>query len=271
MEGAVGAATPEDMAPGTTSWAGSSKCWIEDVNTVVAALLAGGAGEVIVTDAHGSGASLDPAQIDPRAAIIRGVPRRFGMLEGIDGGVDAVVFLGYHGTAGSGGVLSHAFMASGIHRLLVNGEPAGEGTINAHLAGSFGVPVLLVSGDAAACEEASRYAPAAERVATKQAQARFTARLRPAAAVRQELAAGVQAAMARLADGSLAMRAADHELCADIEFSTENCALAATAIPGVEATGPRSVRYTSSNVAQWYRCLGAIWTLARSAQGGNYG
>lgn len=271
MEGAVGAATPDDVAPGTTSWAGLSKCWIEDVNTVVAALLASGAGEVIVTDAHGNGASLDPEQIDPRAAIIRGVPRRFGMLEGIDGGINAVVFLGYHGTAGSGGVLSHAFMASGIHTLRVNGELAGEGTINAHLACSFGVPVLLVSGDATACEEASRYAPQAERVLTKQAQARFTARLRPAAAVRQELAAAAQTAMARLADGSVAVQPPGQELCTDIEFSTENCALAATAIPGVQATGPRSVRYTSSNVPQWYRCLGAIWTLARSAQGAMYG
>lgn len=193
------------------------------------------------------------------------------MLEGIDSGVDAVVFLGYHGTAGSGGVLSHAFMASGIHTLRVNGQAAGEGTINAHLASAFGAPVLLVSGDEVACEEASRYAPNAERVLTKQAQSRFTARLRPAAAVRQELASAVETAMAHLAEGSLAVRASGGELCADIEFSTENCALAATAIPGVQMTGQRSVSYTSSNVPQWYRCLGAIWTLARAAQGAMYG
>jgi D-amino peptidase len=271
MEGAVGAATPDDVTPGSTSWAGLSKCWIDDVNGVVTALLDSGAGEVVVTDAHGSGASLDPAQIDPRAAIIRGAPRRFGMLEGIDGGIDAVVFLGYHGAAGSGGVLSHAFMASGIHTLRVNGQIAGEGTTNAHLARFFGVPVLLVSGDEMACEEARRYAPHAQRVMTKQAQARFTARLRPAAAVRQELAVAVQTAMRRLADGSLAVQAPDQELCAEIEFSTENCALAATAIPGVQTTGLRSVSYTSSDVPQWYRCLGAIWTLARSAQGAVYG
>lgn len=271
MEGAVGAATPDDVTPGTSSWGGLSKCWIDDVNTAVAALFASGAGDVVVTDAHGNGASLDPAQIDPRAAIIRGVPRQFGMLEGIDGGIDAVVFLGYHGTAGSGGVLSHAFMASGIHTLRVNGLPAGEGTINAHLASSFGVPILIVSGDEMACEEASRYAPQAECVVTKQAQARFTARLRPAAAVRQELAAAIETAMSRLAEGTLAVNAPDQDLCADIEFSTENCALAATAIPGVQRTGLRSVSYTSSNVPQWYRCLGAIWTLARSAQGAMYG
>lgn len=271
MEGAVGAATPDDVAPGTDTWPGLSKCWIQDVNTVVAALFTHGAGEVVVTDAHGNGASLDPGQIDPRAAIVRGVPRRFGMLEGIDGGVQAVVFLGYHGTAGSGGVLSHAFMAAGIHTLRVNGQPAGEGTVNAHLAGSFGAPVLLVSGDEVACEEASRYAPRAERVVTKQALGRFTARLRPAAEVRQDLAEAVGAAMARLGDGSLAGPAPARELCVEIEFSGENCALVATAIPGVQRTGLRSVSYTSSDVPRWYRCLGAMLTLARSAQRGRYG
>jgi D-amino peptidase len=271
MEGAVGAATPDDVAPGTDSWAGVSKCWLQDVNTVVDALLAHGASEVVVTDAHGSGSSLDPSQIDPRAGIIRGVPRRFGMLEGIDGGVAAVVFLGYHGTAGSGGVLSHAFMAAGIHTLRVNGESAGEGTVNAQLAGFFGAPVLLVSGDETACAEAGRYAPQAEQVLTKHALARFTARLRPASLVRQELAAAARKAMARLADGSLTAPAPGGELRAEIEFSGENLALAVTAIPGVIRTGLRSVSYTSADVPQWYRCLGAIWTIARSAQRGRYG
>jgi D-amino peptidase len=289
MEGAVGAATPDDVAPGTDTWAGVHTCWIQDVNTVVDALFASGADEVVVTDAHGSGSNLDPSQVDPRAALIRGVPRRFGMLEGIDGGVTAVVFLGYHGTAGSGGVLSHAYMASGIHTLRVNGESAGEGTVNAQLARHFGAPVLLVSGDETACAEAGRYAPQAEQVLTKQALARFTAKLRPSLLVRQELAAAARTAMARLADGALTAPAPiapaptapaqsgepgakpGAELCAEIEFSGENLALAVTAIPGVVRTGLRSVSYTSGDVPQWYRCLGAIWTIARSAQRGRYG
>jgi D-amino peptidase len=271
MEGAVGAATPDDVAPGTTSWPGVNRCWIQDINTVANALLQHGAGEVVVTDAHGSGSSLDPSQLDPRVAIVRGVPRTFGMLEGIDGGVQAVVFLGYHGTVGSGGVLSHAFMAAGTHTLRVNGELAGEGTINAHLASSFGAPVLLVTGDETALAEASRYAPQAEQVLTKQALGRFAARLRPAVAVRRELAEGAEKAMARLADGTLTAPGPVTELRVEIEFSAENCALAVTAIPGVQRTGLRSVSYVSSDVRQWYRCLGAIWTIARSAKRDRYG
>jgi len=131
--------------------------------------------------------------------------------------------------------------------------------------------VVLVSGDEAACAEADRYAPQAEQVVTKQALARFTARLRPAAAVRQDLAAAVERALARLAAGSLAAPAPSRELCAEIEFSGENLALAASAIPGVRRTGLRSVSYTATDAAEWYRCLGAVWTLARAAQRGPYG
>jgi D-amino peptidase len=271
MEGVTGVATPDDVAPGTASWPAASRVWIDDVNTIVGALLEHGAGEVVVTDAHGTGSSLDPGQIDPRAAIVRGVPRRFGMLEGIDGGIDAVVFLGYHGTAGSGGLLSHAFIAAGIHTLRVNGQLAGEGTINAHLAYSFGAPVLLVTGDEVACAEADRYAPCAEQVITKQALGRFTGRMRPQIAVRQELAAAAGRAMTELTSGTVTAPEPVTELVAEIEFSSENCALVATAIPGVQSTGPRSVSYAAADAAQWYRCLGAIWTLVRATRNTRYG
>ena len=273
MEGATGVATPEDVVPGTGTWAGSRDCWTEDVNAVTAALFEHGAGEVVITDAHGNGSSLDHNRIDPRATVIRGRPRRFGMLEGIDGGVHGAVFLGYHGTAGSGGVLSHAFMPAGIHSLRVNGQPAGEGTINAHLAAFFAVPVLMVSGDEAACEEAARYAPGAELVITKRALTRFTARLRPVTAVRQDLSSAAGRALQKLERGKAAAvgpAGPADELCAEIEFSSENCAQAASAIPGVQMTGSRSVRYSSADAATWYRCLGAIWTLARSALGESY-
>jgi D-amino peptidase len=273
MEGATGAAVPEDVIPGSSGWAEARNCWTQDINTVVEALFASGADEVVVTDAHANGSGLEPSKIDPRAGIIRGRPRRFGMMEGIDGQVHGTIFLGYHGTVGSHGVLGHAFMPSGIYALRVNGEPAGEGTINAHLAGWFGVPVLLVSGDEAACEEACRYAPEAPRVPTKAALARFSARQRPAGAVHRDLAEATAIALKMLADGALRKPSppAGTELSAEIEFSSENCALAATAIPGVQQTGSRSVSYTSGDVPGWYRCLGAIWTIARSARDATYG
>jgi D-amino peptidase len=271
MEGATGVARPEDVTPASPYFARARECWVADLNAVVAGLFAHGAGEVVVTDAHGNASNLEQSLIDPRAGLIRGTPRRFGMLEGIDSGVDGVVFLAYHGAPGSGGVLSHAYMAAGIHAIHVGGEPAGEGTINAHLAAAFGVPVLLVTGDRAACAEASRYAPEAELVQTKEAISRFSARLRPVEAVRRDLAAAAERAMKRLSASPPVVPDPGRELTAEIEFSSENTALVATAIPGVRSTGSRTVCFAAADVPAWYRCLGAIWTLARSSREARYG
>ncbi len=274
MEGATGAVTASDVIRGSATWAAVRESWAQDINAVTAALFEHGTDEVLITDAHADGCNLEPGLIDGRAALIRGSARRFGMLEGIDDGVQAVVFLGYHGGPGSGGVLCHAFMTSGIHSIRVNGRPAGEGTINALLAAHFCAPVVLVSGDDVACEEAARYAPDAQRVMVKRALGRYLAQLRPAAEVRQELAAAAGEAMKRLRSAPPAAEPEANpgpELCAKIEFSSEACALAVTAIPAVRQEGPRLVSYTAADVPQWYRCLGAIWTLARAAQGGTYG
>jgi D-amino peptidase len=269
MEGVAAAATSDDVTPGTPTYPATRGWWTEEIDAVSAGLFEAGADDVVVVDAHGDGCNLDPNMLDRRVRLIRGRARTFGMLEGIDSGIQAAVFLGYHGTVGSGGVLGHAFITSGMHALRVNGQPASEGTVNAKLAAHFGVPVILVSGDNVACAEAEQYAPQAERVVVKQALGRFVAASYPSAQVLRELREAAAQALQRLpVDYPTELR--EPELCAEIEFSSEACALAVTAIPGVRAIGVRTVSYTSRDAQQWYRCLGAIWTLARAAQGGTY-
>lgn len=270
MEGSASAATPADVTKGTEAWQAAKRTWIGEINAVASALLEAGAGEVVVVDAHGDGANLAADELAAGTHLIRGSSRRFGMLEGIDADVQGVVFLGYHGICGSGGVLSHAFMEAGIYQLTVTGAAAGEGTVNAYLAASFGVPVILVAGDQFACEEAERYAPAAERVAVKESLSRFTARVPPAVEVETKLAGAAQSAMRRLLAGDFSVPVVPDELAVEIEFTTEGPALAVSAIPGVARSGTRAVSYRSTDVVEWYRCLGAIWTVARVARGSAY-
>jgi D-amino peptidase len=270
MEGVGGAASPVDVLEGATSYDAVRVLWMAEVNAVAEALFESGAAEVVVTDAHGSGHNLHLDGLDPRIALIHGRSRTFGMLEGIDGDVDAVVFLGYHGTAGSGGVLSHAFMPVGIHSLLLDDEPAGEGSVNAVLARYFGVPIVMVTGDDVACTEAARYAPEAPRVAVKQALSRYCSRNRPRGVVDAELRAAATAAV-RGAQEWAAPPPIAKAPTLEVEFSTESCALAVSAIPGVVRAGQRSVFYKHDDVPTWYRAVGAMWTLARAAQDPSYG
>src|SRR2546427_658072 len=76
------------------------------------------------------------------------------MVQDIDGGFDAALFIGYHARAGTrNAILDHTY-ADRIHDVRLNGKPVGELGLNAALAGVHGVPVALVSGDSAVATEA---------------------------------------------------------------------------------------------------------------------
>src|SRR5205807_630429 len=88
------------------------------------------------------------------AALASGDPKTHSMVQGIDGGFDAALFIGYHARAGTrNAILDHTY-ADRIHEVRLNGKPVGELGINAAFAGVHGVPVALVSGDAALAAEA---------------------------------------------------------------------------------------------------------------------
>src|SRR5438874_11632798 len=77
------------------------------------------------------------------------------MGEGIAGGFNTALFIGYNARAGTpNAILDHTY-ADRIHEVRLNGRPVGELGINAALAGVAGVPVALVSGDASLAAEAT--------------------------------------------------------------------------------------------------------------------
>ncbi len=106
-----------------------------------------------VNDAHGGHNNLLQDQLDPRATLLRGDLKPYGMMQGLDSSFSAVVFVGYHAKAGSrNGFLAHT--GSGrTADLRVNGVSVGEGGMNALFAAWYGVPVVFVSGDSLAVEQ----------------------------------------------------------------------------------------------------------------------
>ena len=66
----------------------------DDVNAAISGLFDAGAEEVIVKDGHWNSNNLLVEQLDSRAILQRGTPAPLAMLEGIQAGVDAVLFIG---------------------------------------------------------------------------------------------------------------------------------------------------------------------------------
>ena len=201
MEGVTGLVDAQDVQPGGRDYERGRVMMTEDVNAAVRGALAGGATQVTVNDAHGPMRNLLPDLLHPAAGLIRGRPKPMGMLEGLDGGFDATVCVGYHARAGALGVLSHSFMGHEIEDIWLDERPAGEiGLVHA-AAAALGAPVIVLSGDGAACAEMAGWDPAVATVAVKQARDRFAAEVRPAAQARESIERVVSGAVARGAAG----------------------------------------------------------------------
>jgi len=121
----------------------------------------GGAGEILVKDAHDSARNIIPAELPKCVRINRGWSGDpLSMMSGVDQGhFDAVFMTGYHSWAGcSGNPLSHTMNLRNDH-VTLNGLPCSEFMINAYTAGYYDVPVALLTGDRALCEFAKTLVP----------------------------------------------------------------------------------------------------------------
>lgn len=146
MEGISGVESWEMVVYGTEAYPRGREALIGDVNAVVDGLLAGGAVEVAVMDAHGSGApdgqDIPADRLDKRARLLPQDEKWWNR-----GSWDALVLVGYHGGPGSGGFLAHTNNIGGSERIF-NGISVSETELNAMRAGDMaGIPVIFDSGD----------------------------------------------------------------------------------------------------------------------------
>src|SRR6058998_615484 len=169
-----------------------------EANAAIEGALAAGATQVVVNDSHWFMRNLLAEELNPAAELLSGDPKPRSMVEGIDGGFDTALFIGYHARAGTpNAILDHTY-ADRIHEVRLNGRPVGELGINAAYAGAHGVPVALVSGDAALAAEAKDLlGETVTAVVVKQAVSRHAAQsVAPAVACRM-IREGVAQALKR--------------------------------------------------------------------------
>src|SRR5215468_8207591 len=136
-----------------------------EVNAAIDGAVAAGATEIVCNDSHGTMNNLDPAQLHGRASYVAGRHKPLYMMEGMDDSVDAVFFIGYHGSiSGASSVLSHTYNPSVIAKAELNGVECGESGINALVALACRAPVALITGDQQTITEGGPFFKEAERV-----------------------------------------------------------------------------------------------------------
>ena len=267
MEGATGVTCGADVLPQTDQWQRFRALLTRDVNACVAGLFDGGATEVLVNEAHSSQRNVLLEELDPRARMLTGRHKPLSMMQGIDTGVDGVVFLGYHTGAGAEGVLAHTYLENAITEVRLDGVPASEGRLNATLAAEHGVPVLLVTGDDLTCADASGYAPRARHAPVKEAVSRYAA-ICAAPAVTEELIRTEAAASVAHA-GRGRGDASAHTV--EVDFDASHLALTAANVPTVSQVGTTTVRFTSESMTEAMKAFKVVTTVAAAAMEGHFG
>src|SRR2546423_6990650 len=117
-----------------------------EANAAIEGALAAGASKIVVNDSHWFMRNLLAEELHQAAELLSGDPKPRSMVEGIEAGLDAALFIGYHARAGTRhAILDHTY-ADRIHEVRLNGRPRGQLGINAGPPGGAGVPRARASG-----------------------------------------------------------------------------------------------------------------------------
>jgi D-amino peptidase len=175
MEGVAGIVDWEQCRAPGAAYEEGRRLLLAEVNAAIDGALAGGATDVLVNDAHSVMRNLPPDELHGAASYLAGSHKPLYMMEGLDESFGAVLYVGYHGSMGSAGVLSHTYNPRAVHEVRIGGTVAGESGLNALVAAAYGVPVVLVTGDQTVGPEAEPFCPGIEVVEVKRAVSRFAA------------------------------------------------------------------------------------------------
>lgn len=258
MEGVAGVVNAAQLGPGELEYERFRKLMTAEVNAAIEAALAAGASKITVADSHGNGLSILPEELDPSARLIRSWPRPLEMMEGVDGGFDAALLIGYHASIGTpGAVRAHSFSSRRFYDLRLNGAHASEALVNAAIAGHFGVPVLLVSGDEATVREVQG---TIDRdivgVAVKRGIGYHSADNLSPEVARTRIREGAKTALARV--GSARAFAVSRPVRLEIAFKNMINAELLSLLPGVERTDGATVAFTGRDMVEVARLLSFV-------------
>jgi D-amino peptidase len=266
MEGVAGIVDWAQCRPPGQPYEEGRALLLGEVNAAIDGAIEAGATEVICNDAHGAMANLNPELLHGRASYVSGRHKPLYMMQGCDSSVDAVLFVGYHGSiSGDSSVLSHTYNPSVISRVALNGTETGESGINALVALACDAPVVLITGDDQTVDQGSPFFPYAERRVVKHSVSRYAASSLHPSVARDLIREGAAKAVA--ATGSAPAPSISLPAALDVELQTADMAEIASWVKGVERTGTRSVRASGDDPLAVYQSFVALTYITRVAEG----
>ncbi len=265
MEGVAGAITPDQLFPNGFEYPRFREFMTREALAAVGAAKEAGATEILVSDSHLDGENLLIELFPKDVRIVRGFPRRLGMMAGLDQTFDAALFIGYHASTNNPqGVRSHTISSARLSRIALNGATVTEGALAAAIAGHFGVPVVMMAGDDAAIAEVRSLVGNIEAAETKRTLGFHAANTLTPEAARELIAQRVKAALARLKDFKPYRVKAPVTL--DVSFKNYRPAEVLCYLRNVERLDSHSIRFIGKDILEVADFLEFIDTYSPSLE-----
>jgi D-amino peptidase len=242
---------------------GLRTCATQEVNAAVRGIRNSGRklGKITICDSHASGENLLVNELDPGVSVIRGTPRKYYMMHGINDEYDVVFFIGYHAIAGTRFAgMDHTYSSASIYNVKINGQYVGESEINAALAGYYGVPLGLVTGDDHLIDEIRKFfGRNVETVITKIGISRFAAQCRHPMDVQSDIETKAARALQKL--GQLKAFRFKTPIRAEIDLANSLITDLVELLPGVKRIEGRKVIFRTKDILEFYRMLRLVCCL----------
>lgn len=223
-----------------------------DLNAVIRGLKDGGAGEIVVTDAHGSGNAEEPDvlldQMDKRATFLIRDAQYRPYVDAPDSSYQAIVCVGMHARANTPGFMAHTVTLEPIYK--VNGVPVTESAMIALSAARFGIPVIMIAGDDVLREQIKEEFPSAEYALVKRARGKADAELIAQTTVQSNIVNAARSAIQKLA--SFKPYAVTPSYRFEVGYQNPRQADLASAIPGSERLDSVTLHFTTKTFAEGY-------------------
>ncbi len=218
--------------------------------------------EIVLCDSHNDGNNIHWDMMPEYVKLVRGYPRTFYMVEGLDSSFDKLILFGYHSPIGGGGMMDHSYSSSSFYEVKVNGQIVDEALINSYYSSELGVPTACYYGDNKGVDFAKEHFHNAVFVESKTAISRFSGVMEPPIVIKNKLIrAGKDTVKTEVK--CLALK---YPVKVEITFTDSVRAYLAGIIPGVTTVSPRKTEYEAHDYKEFYRYLMTVTTMCSTAK-----
>lgn len=254
IEGVTGIAHWDETEKGHLDYRYFAQQMTKEVKAACCGAIKAGAEEIVVKDAHDSGRNIILSELPKNTKIIRGWSGHpFSMVQELDKSFDALIFIGYHSSAGSNtNPLAHTMHASNVLEMKINGQKVSEFLLHSYTAASVGVPVVFLSGDKALTKEVKNLNKEIEVLATNEGIGNSSISIHPHKAL-EDIEILVEKALKK----GLNLYKFDlpHEFILEIKYRNHYDAYKNSFYPGVEKVNERTIKFITDNYFDVMRAI----------------